>query len=84
MTPDTRRAIRTTTHVIGALVMLVFLGWIIWKLSGDKTLLIGLGLVGILAIREVFHGAENVTARIKFKAGRDGFETDVDPEDRPE
>lgn len=77
-TPDTRRAIRTAVHTVGALVMLGFLGWIIWKLPEPEA--IGLGLVAILFVREMLHGAENVTARLKFNAGPTGVGGEIDPQ----
>ena len=76
LAPDSRRAIRTGVHTVGALVMLGYLGWIIGKT--DKLQLIALGLVAILFIRELGHAAENVVARIKFSAGLDGFSGEVD------
>lgn len=79
MTPDLRRAIRTGVHTLGALVMLAFLGWIIYRLDGGGLTLIGLGLVAILFVREMFHGAENVTARIKFSANTEGVSGEVGP-----
>ena len=72
MKQDNRRALRTGVHTFGALVMLGYLGWIIYKADGGQITLIGLGLVGILMFREVFHGVENSVARFKFSAGRDG------------
>ena len=78
MTPDMRRAIRTFVHTFGALVMLAFLGWIIWKANGGQLTLIGLGLVAILFLRECLHGVENVAARIKFNAGRDGLSGEIE------
>lgn len=83
MEPDTRRAVRTGVHTLGALVMLVLLAWIVGKAQGPQLTVIGLGLVAILFVREMFHGAENVTARIKFGATRDGLTGEVDPA-RPE
>lgn len=73
MTQDQRRALRTGVHTFGALVMLGYLGWIIWKAEAGQITLIGLGLVGILAFREIFHGVENSVARFKFSAGSDGI-----------
>lgn len=77
MTPDSRRALRSVIHAIGALIMLVFLGWIIWR--GEHSAIVSLGLVAILFVREMFHGAENVTARIKFGASKDGVTGEVEP-----
>jgi len=79
MSPDLRRAIRTSVHTFGALVMLAFLGWIIYRLDGGGLTLIGMGLVAILFAREVFHGAENVTARIKFSASAQEVSGEVEP-----
>lgn len=84
MTPDRRRAFRTIVHTVGALVMIGYLGWIIDRLPPDLLKTIGWGLIFILALREVSHGAENVTARIKFKAGLDGADVEVDPENQGE
>lgn len=81
MTPDRRRAVRTTVHTIGAVAMLGMLAWIVWRIPDGKLQAIALGLILILMLREVFHGAENVTARIKFGAGRDGVNAEVDPGD---
>lgn len=72
MRQDNRRALRTGIHTFGALVMLGYLGWIIWKAEGGQITLIGLGLVAILMFREIFHGVENSVARFKFSAGKDG------------
>lgn len=77
MKPDTRRAIRTSVHTVGALAMLAMLAWIIWKVPSPT--LIGLGLTAILFVREMFHGAENVTARIKFDASTTGVTGEVEP-----
>lgn len=82
MTPDARRAVRTGVHTAGAMVMLGFLGWIIAKSEGGQLSLIGLGLVAILFVREMFHGAENITARLKFAAGTDGVSGEVSPPER--
>ena len=79
MRQEIRRAIRTAVHTIGALVMIGYLGWIIWKASGTQLTLIGLGLVAILFVREMLHGAENVTARLKFSANTTGVSGEVDP-----
>lgn len=79
MTADERRARRTNVHTAGAIVMLGFLGWIIHKIPADDLQLIAMGLVVILTFREVFHGAENVTARIKAGLGRDGASMEVSP-----
>lgn len=75
---DHRRAIRTGIHTFGALVMLGFLGWIIGKAEGGQITLIGLGLVGILMLREIFHGVENVAARVKFSASTTGINAEVE------
>lgn len=77
MTPDLRRMVRTIVHTAGALAMLAMLAWIIGKSDAAGLKLIGLGLVAILFVREMFHGAENVTARLKFKAGMDGVSGEV-------
>lgn len=80
MTPDTRRAVRTAVHAIGAIAMLGMLAWIIHRTENAQA--IGLGLVLILLVRELFHGAENVTARIKFKVSATGADAEVEPEAR--
>lgn len=78
MRQDLRRAIRTGVHTIGALAMLAMLGIIIHQLTGDPPReRIALGLVAILFVRELLHGAENVTARVKFRAGLDGVEGEI-------
>lgn len=77
MTQDQRRAARTIVHSLGALAMLGFLGWVIHKLDGGPLERIGLALVAILFVRELLHGAENVTARIKFHAGMDGIDGEI-------
>lgn len=76
MTADERRAVRTWVHAAGAIAMLGMLGWIIWVL--DQPTAIGLGLVLILLIRELFHGVENVAARLSFNLGRDGVSGSVE------
>lgn len=73
MTPDRRRATRTLVHTIGAIVMLAFLGWIIHKTDGGGLERLGLGLIAILMLREVFHGVENSVARLKFSATTEGI-----------
>jgi len=76
MTPDQRRAARTAIHAIGAIAMLIMLAWIIHKT--DSPTGIGMGLVLILLIRELFHGIENVAARMKVHAGADGIDAEVE------
>lgn len=78
MKPDYRRAVRTFVHTAGALIMLGFLGWIIHKMDGGDLKTLGLGLVGILMIRELFHGVENVAARVKFSAGTTGLNAEIE------
>lgn len=78
MVPDTRRTIRTIVHTVGAIVMIGFLGWIIDKSEGEQLTLIGLGLVSILMLRELFHGVENVAARVKFGAGKNGVNAEIE------
>ena len=51
--------------------MLAMLGWIIALV--DDPAGIGMGLVLILIIRELFHGIENVAARLKFSMGAGGI-----------
>lgn len=75
MTPDQRRAARTAVHAFGAVAMLGFLGWIIYRTDAPTG--IGMGLVLILLIRELFHGIENVAARLKFSMGADGISGEV-------
>lgn len=80
MLPDTRRAVRTGVHTVGALVMLAFLGYIIYVIPPEKLMLPALGLIGILFVRELLHGAENITARVKFGASAAGGLTgEIDP-----
>lgn len=79
MTPDTRRAVRTAVHAIGAIAMLGMLAWIIYHTRDAVG--IAMGLVLILLVRELFHGAENVTARIKFTVSPTGANAEVDPGD---
>ena len=80
MTPDTRRAIRTAVHTIGALSMLGMLAWIVHLLGKEPTWLgwIAMGLIAILFWRELFHGLENVAARIKFHVGKDGMNGEIE------
>lgn len=75
MTQDTRRAIRTGVHTLGALVMIGLLTWSIHllKTSPQYLAVIAMGLIAIMFIREVFHGVENSVARFKFSAGKDGI-----------
>lgn len=78
MIQNNRRGLRTLVHTIGAISMLAMLAWIVAK-SGDETArYIGLGLIAILFVREMFHGAENVTARVKFSAGLSGVSGEVE------
>lgn len=77
MRPDRRRATRSIVHAVGALAMLIMLAWIIHKVPAADVRIIGLGLVAILFVREMMHGAENVTARVKFKIGLDGASGEV-------
>lgn len=79
MTPDTRRAVRTCIHAFGALAMLAMLVWIIDKLPPEYLQALALGLIGILGLREVFHGAENITARIKLSASPTGADVEIEP-----
>lgn len=76
-TPDTRRMLRSITQATGALISLGLLGWIIARVDNDSLRMIGLGLVAILFVRELLHGAENVAARVKFHAGVDGVSGEI-------
>lgn len=76
MSPDFRRAVRTWVHTLGAVSMLLMLAYIIGVT--DRHQLIALGLIGILGLRELFHGAENVAARIKLSASTTGFSAESD------
>lgn len=79
LSPDHRRLIRTIVHTAGALVMLGYLGWIIFKSDGGQLTLIGLGLVAILFVRELLHGWENISARrLAFKFGANGAEGEIE------
>ena len=77
--PDERRAIRTLVHALGAVWMLGLLTYLSIVITHDKLLAPMLGMIGILFVRELFHGAENVTARIKFNASATGISGEVGP-----
>lgn len=81
MKQDRRRAIRTTVHTVGALVMLALLAWMIWRMPPTDLKILALGFVAILFVREMMHGAENVTARLKFNAGPTGVGGEITPGD---
>jgi hypothetical protein len=72
MIQDNRRAIRTGVHTVGAIWALGLLTYIVMVTPPAKLVLIALGLILLLVLREVFHGVENSVARFKFSAGRDG------------
>lgn len=78
MKPDTRRAFRTVVNAISALLILALIAVFADKLDQEWLGWIVLGLVIITGIREIFHGAENVTARIKIAANKDGLNTELD------
>jgi hypothetical protein len=78
MKTDNRRATRTAVHTAGAIVMLIYLGWLIHKMQGGQLTLVALGLVAILLLREMLHGVENVAARIKFSVGKDGASGEIE------
>lgn len=74
MTPDRRRAIRTLVHAGGAIAMLLMLGVIVYQNDAATNKLVAAGAVLILLVREVFHGAENVTARWRGSISLTGIE----------
>lgn len=60
--------------------MLVMLGWIVYIMPTTQLRLVAMGLIAILFVREMMHGAENVTARVKFSASATGgVSGEVDP-----
>lgn len=82
MTPETqqqwRRAIRTAVYTVTILVALCFTGWIIYRAEDMTTLqIIAVGLLGILGISVLGYTAENVTQRIRFRAGLDGIDGEI-------
>lgn len=83
MTPETqqqwRRAFRTGIYVLTIPVLLGFIGWIIHLMATDAPTLriIAVGLLGIVGVSVLGYTAENVTQRIRFKAGIDGVEGEI-------
>ena len=84
MTPNQRRAVRTIVHTLGALWMLGVLTYAVYAIPSEKLLVVCIGLIAILFVRELLHGAENVTARVTGKFGIDGTEFSVDPHKGPD
>ncbi len=74
-----RRAFRTGIYVLTIPVMLAFIGWIIHLMAADAPTLriIAVGLLGIVGVSVLGYTAENVTQRIRFKAGIDGVEGEI-------
>lgn len=74
MKADARRALRSITQAVGAAWALGLLTALIVLLDGSPEWRgwIAIGLVLILLVRELFHGAENVAARMDFKVDRTG------------
>ena len=75
--PDTRRAIRTGIHTVGAIWMLALLTYIVAIIPPDLLRMIALGLIAILGMREVFHGVENSVARFKISASQNGVSAEA-------
>lgn len=73
-----RRSLRSIVHAIGALAMLAMLAVLIGIVDLTERGWIAKGLVAILFIRELFHGAENVASRFSFRAGVDGVSGEFD------
>lgn len=74
-----RRAVRTAIYAITVLCALGFLWWIIDLMRADAPTLriIAVGLLGVVGISTLGYTAENVTQRIRFRAGADGIEAEV-------
>lgn len=72
--PDKRRALRAVVQAVLALALIGLLYWITGRVSDTSNVLtqIARGALIILAIGEVFYGAENVTRAIKL-TGPAGF-----------
>lgn len=58
--------------------MLIMLAWLIGIVELAERGWIAKGLVAILFLRELFHGAENVASRLSFQAGADGIRGEFD------
>lgn len=82
MLPDTRRAARTFERIFAALFSLGLLAWLIALLSDQPEWLgwIAMALLIILGMREFMIGSENVAARFRLKAGKDGIDSEIDSE----
>lgn len=67
--PDTRRALRSIIQAVISLVILGFVGWLIYLLQADNPSLlkIAMALLGIVGMGTLFYGAENVTRAVKAK-----------------
>jgi hypothetical protein len=72
--PDTRRALRAVIQSVLALALIGLLYWITGRVSNTSSVLsdITRGTLIILALGELFYGAENVTRAIKL-TGPAGF-----------
>jgi cation transporter-like permease len=69
--PDSRRALRSIVQAVVALVLVGFIGWLIYLLAAEpKALLkIAMSLCIIVGLGTLLYGAENVTRSVKFKIG---------------
>ncbi len=76
---DARRGLRSIIQAIVALIVVGFVGWIIYLLQNETNplLQICIGLLGIVGMGTLFYGAENVTRAVKLKAGTNGFEAEI-------
>lgn len=82
---DARRTARTWERIISSFALLLMLAAIVAMLRGNADWLgwIATGLLVIYAIREFMIGSENVAARIKVNAGKDGVKGEMSSETHP-
>jgi hypothetical protein len=83
--PDARRAVRSAVRAVLALGLIVLLYWITGKVAAGSPVLMDIarGTLIILALGEIFYGAENVTRAIEF-TGPLGTSAKIGGEEPPE